>query len=66
MTCWEYNNCPKDKYKECLAYPHNGQDCWVMTGKKYNCGKSEASSLVEKLSFCKTNCNFFKTYINKF
>jgi len=66
MTCWEYNNCPKDTYKECPAYPQNGYDCWVVTDKKYNRGKSEAASFFEKFNFCKNDCNFFKTYINRF
>ena len=66
MTCWEYNNCPKERYESCPSYPDNGRDCWTVTGKKYNCGKSEAASFFEKLYFCKSNCNFFKTYINRF
>ena len=66
MTCWKYNNCPKDKYEECPAYPDNGRDCWSVTEKKYDKGKSEASSILEKLYLCKNNCNFFKTYLHSF
>ena len=66
MTCWEYNNCPKDTYEECPAYPQTGHDCWTVTGKKYNKGNSEAASFFEKLYFCKSNCNFFRTHIQRF
>jgi len=63
MTCWEYNNCPKDKYKKCTAYPDNGRYCWSLTGNKYDNGKSEALSFLEKLNFCQNNCNFFKEHL---
>jgi len=66
MTCWEYNNCPKDTYEKCPAYPESEHDCWTVTGKKYNCGKSEAAIIIEKLYFCKNECNFFKTHIQRF
>ena len=66
MTCWQYNNCPKEEYYNCPAYPDNGRDCWIVTGKKYNRGKNEASTFFEKLGFCKSNCNFFKIYIQRF
>jgi hypothetical protein len=66
MTCWEYNNCPKEGYENCPAYPANGRNCWTVTEKKYDKGKSEALSFLEKLYFCKNNCNFFKTHVRSF
>ena len=66
MTCWEYNNCPKEVHENCPAYPDNGRDCWTVTERKYNCGNIEAPSFFEKLYFCKYNCTFFKTHIRSF
>ena len=66
MTCWEYNNCPKEVYENCPAYPDHARDCWTVTERKYNCGNIEAPSFFEKLYFCKYNCTFFKTHIRSF
>jgi hypothetical protein len=66
MNCWEFKNCKKEVYEACPAYPAKGLDCWKVSGTKCDGGKYEKATLQEKIHFCRSSCEFYKTTAHKY
>lgn len=58
VNCWEYNNCAKEVFTTCPAYPDSGSRCWMLAGVKCQDGEKEFSSLDEQIACC-SKCDFY-------
>lgn len=66
MNCWEFKDCDENIRIKCPAYPDKGKKCWKVTGTKCEGGIIEKSTLMEKILYCRNNCNFYKLFAEKY
>lgn len=60
-NCWEYTGCGREK--QCPAYPHNGRDCYMVTGTW--CRGEQQGSYGEKILKCRELCGFYGEMFGK-
>jgi hypothetical protein len=63
-NCWEVNGCPEDIFSHCPAYPDFGRECWKVTGNVCGKGMYKKANVFDKLLYCRSECEYFKSYLD--
>jgi hypothetical protein len=63
-NCWEVIGCPEEVRKDCPAFPEHGRECWKVTGTTCGAGKYRMAAISEKILYCRSECDYFRRYLN--